>query len=401
MLVGRRYHFHLPGLVYILTTGVLVLGAINGQNNLLFLCFGFAVAGLVMSGLLSGAALMGIRVEREAVAPGVAGEPVFVRYRVHNRNRLFGAFAITVRELPGARFGRYRASWPGLITQPGVYVPYVAPGGSVSVVAAATALRRGTGELGPYEASSVFPFGLVRKSVLFHRPGGVLVRPRAARVRRGLFDVRGGRGTASPTPRPAASGGEEFFGLREFAPGDASRLIAWRSSARLDRVVVRQLSEMGSRRVWVVLSHDGLDAPTFEHAISAAAGAAALGLDEGVQVGLVTAEGMVLAPARGGSRHLAGILDALARISPAPPAVTSFQAPRAVRDRDGMVWIGASTILPPPWASGHARLLVDDRSDVELERASAAAPPLPGPPLTERVRRLAVRLFVPRREGAP
>ena len=52
-IVGRRYLFHAPGITYAVTTIVLILGAINGQNNFLFALFGLATGGLVISGFFS------------------------------------------------------------------------------------------------------------------------------------------------------------------------------------------------------------------------------------------------------------------------------------------------------------------------------------------------------------
>src|ERR1041385_4840021 len=57
----RRYHFHGPGLVYILVTLFIAMGAINSQNNLLFAALGLAIGGLLISGIISGGALLGVR----------------------------------------------------------------------------------------------------------------------------------------------------------------------------------------------------------------------------------------------------------------------------------------------------------------------------------------------------
>ena len=39
----RRYHFHFPGVLFAVVTLLLGIGAINSQNNLLFLLFGFVL----------------------------------------------------------------------------------------------------------------------------------------------------------------------------------------------------------------------------------------------------------------------------------------------------------------------------------------------------------------------
>jgi uncharacterized protein (DUF58 family) len=51
--------------------------------------------------------------------------------------------------------------------------------------------------------------------------------------------------------RPGAEG--DFYGVREWRTGDGRRLIHWRSSARLGRLVVRQFERPRTRDVAVVL----------------------------------------------------------------------------------------------------------------------------------------------------
>src|SRR5262245_57070902 len=98
-VIGRRYHFSVAGGAYIVTTMVMILGAFNGQNNLLFWLFGLAVAGLLISGVLSGSPLIGLRLSRES--PGVCsvGQPVRFRYHLSSTNWIFPAFAMVVEEL--------------------------------------------------------------------------------------------------------------------------------------------------------------------------------------------------------------------------------------------------------------------------------------------------------------
>jgi hypothetical protein len=62
--IRRIVRFNWSGLVYLLMTVFLLLAALNIQNNLLFLAFGVAISGIVLSGLMSGPALMGVRVSR-------------------------------------------------------------------------------------------------------------------------------------------------------------------------------------------------------------------------------------------------------------------------------------------------------------------------------------------------
>ena len=101
----RRYHLHLPGFLYVGLTLLVAVAAVNRQNNLLYWILGVMIAALLISGVVSGLLMQGLRVKRLVAGHGVVGEPLAVRYAVTNRNRLIPAFDIHIEERPvgGAR----------------------------------------------------------------------------------------------------------------------------------------------------------------------------------------------------------------------------------------------------------------------------------------------------------
>ena len=101
---------------------------------------------------------------------------------------------------------------------------------------------------------TTFPFGLTRKSVMFHGEAGALVRPRRIASEP---TVRSRGGEVSAYAVHAARGREgEFYALREYSEGDAARSIAWRATARLGRPVVREVAVPPERREVVVIERD-------------------------------------------------------------------------------------------------------------------------------------------------
>lgn len=357
--VGRRYHAHLPGGVYVLTTVVLVIGALNGQNNLLFALFGLAVGGLVVSGLLSGANLMGISVERLPPPNGAVGQTAFVRYRVRNRNWLLPAFAITIEEAPPSRgwFRRpARDAAPPVSAPVRAFAPYVPARGSIVVEGACVGLRRGVLRLNRMRALSTFPFGLTKKSVLFEQAHDIRIRPAPAPVRRGLLRAAGGEARRGGRLR-RWRGGEEFWALREFSPGDSLRSVAWRPTARFGQVLVRDSAQAAAERFWIEIDTAGADAAAVEMAVSVAAGLFVRGHEEGCPVGLRIRDGGVLAPIRTGRTHVGEVLDALAVWSgrgggtQTPPeagrraAVVTVSAVGGGSAVTGRVWAGDPSIL--------------------------------------------------------
>lgn len=312
----RRYHFHFPGVVYAVTTVFLAIGAINSQNNLLFWAFGLAVAGMLASGVISGASLMGIEIVRDPIATSQVNGVMRIRYHVRNRNKVFPAFSINISERakqPSDRDPDFRANWPGLVPEPFAFVPVVRAGETVTVDAVVRPARRGAARFRGVAVWTVFPFGLTRKSVTFVGNRVALVRPEPAERapefgRDGALD--GGAGRAAPL---RSLDGHEFFSLREYAPGDSPRAIAWRRSARTGETIVRQNSATANDRLWVVIEF-GTDSEAGERLIRAAAAAIQRASSRGIAVGLSVPSQGLRAPPRDGRGHVEAMLDTLAVI---------------------------------------------------------------------------------------
>jgi len=310
-VVSRRYHMHFPGVVYLFITVVLLLGAIRSQNNLLFWLFGLAVGGLIVSGVLSAASLLGLAITRLAPDGGVAGQPVRVIYRLSTTNWLLPALGLTMEELPGR--GPQAGSWPEFAPAITTFLARAART-PTPVVATFVPSHRGLLTFRLVRVWTTFPFGLAKKSVTFLLPGQVLIRPAPARVPATLFALSAGRSQSRHTLTRARNG-EEFFAIRDHHPGDSIRTIAWRPTARLDRLVVRDAARTPERRVWLRVKPAG---GAIEPLLSLAAGACISLTAAGFAVGLMGEDGAIIEPIAGGPGSEAGLLDALALWAGAP-----------------------------------------------------------------------------------
>ena len=96
--VSRRSKLTLSGLIYIILTLFLAVGAINSQNNLLFWLFGVAIAAIIVSGLFSGSVLMRIELFAYPINGAHAGEPLRLRYSLVNHSRFYPLIAAMVSE---------------------------------------------------------------------------------------------------------------------------------------------------------------------------------------------------------------------------------------------------------------------------------------------------------------
>jgi uncharacterized protein (DUF58 family) len=309
-IVGRRYHFHLPGLAFAGTLVVVMLGAINGQNNLLYWLFGLGVGTLVVSGLLSGASLMRLRARREVPSTATRGQALCVRYHIENRGWLVPACALRIEELPTIPANGPAPTWVGRCEVPPAFAEHVPAGERRDATAEFIPRRRGTMTFTAFRISTTFPFGLTRKSVIFTQPAEVLVRPACPEVPRERVPVElRDEGTTPIGLRRHA--GDEFFALREYVPGDPSRLMAWKVSARLARPIVRELAGPPARRVYVVPAPE-TNGEEGELCVDAAAAVCRVALRTGHEVGVMLPAGQVVVPARSGMGSLVRCLDALA-----------------------------------------------------------------------------------------
>lgn len=321
MRARREQRITRAGVGHILLTGLLGLGAINSQNNLLYLVFGVAAGAILVSGIISGSMLLGLRVEREPLEPAQCGEPWIIRYRVRNTSRWLPAFAILLREHDGGDDepppARVRA-WSACMAQPVGFVAHVGPGGEALAHAQCTPHRRGVAGFVAVRAESAFPFGLFRKSVVFPAPPASVVvrpcvRPLAERVRRvarqGVHDA--------PATGNLPGSSDEFYGVREYTPGDSLRQIAWRRSARTGVLAVRENATAAPERLWIALdlrpTTNAEEERLVEAAIELAAAVAVSSEREGLDVGLVfpSEDGPARVRPGLGPQHVGALLDAL------------------------------------------------------------------------------------------
>lgn len=319
---SRSFAIHPGGVLYIFVTLLLGVGAVNSQNSLLFLIFGAALGGVLVSGVVSGLSLLGVEVERHLPARLRAGRTTPVLYALRNRRRWLPAFGLRVREE-----GISRAD--GLETGT-AFAAYVPPRSVAHLQAPLAARRRGRITLRRLRVETTFPFGVARKAVRFEETAEAIVHPAPAppppgwlqRLRQGETGGEGGR------LRPGA--GEEFFALREAREGDSPRSVAWRSSAKADRLLVRENAAPAPRSLWIVLDLARATDEQCERAIAQAAAMVEEALTQELAVGVACPQtGLRLGPlaaGRSGEAARTRLLDALALLQ-LPPAKRRIAAP--------------------------------------------------------------------------
>lgn len=302
MRIERKSRVGIGGIIVAFVAVMLALGAINSGNNLLFIVFGVVIGSIIVSGVVSGSMLMGLRIERHPPHRMRVGERSIISYEVRNTARFSHAFALIVSE-PSPDAAR-------LLGAPLASEMHIPPCSSCRVRAPVTPTRRGLAVLDRVSVSSRFPVGFLEKTITAHTRATVIVHPRMVQLDREAIRAIAGKAAESSHTQRRAGSGDEFFGLREYSPGDPMRQIAWRASARTDTLVVRQNTQRRSRTLWILLDDTAPD----EDAITLAASIAGECIHRDLSVGLATAtRGSVVAAGRG-LRHLTVLLDALATL---------------------------------------------------------------------------------------
>lgn len=178
---------------------------------------------------------------------------------------------------------------------------------------------RGVYKLGPLAAEWTDPFGLARHQQVLEEPVEVIVHPATDAI----FDRPLTRMWEDPPFRPPVSKpwpqGFEFYGMRDYVPGDDPRRIVWTAAARTGRYLVRESEQGITDRIALVIDNnrkahsDGLVSETFELAIRAVASLGTYNIKQGFSVQLI-ANDSVLAPELRGGRARITMLDELARL---------------------------------------------------------------------------------------
>lgn len=314
--VARRATLGVSGFIFVGLTVFLAVGAVNSQNNLLFWVFGVAIGGVIVSGVVSGTGLMGVRLIAHDPGPAEADRPTQLHYTLVSRNRWLPVFAVELREVSMPKGGR------------GACLPRLGPGDKAGIEAEWTPQRRGVFTLDRILVETRFPFGLMHKTLEFSKPRVVVVEPARIELRTEVIR-QGDRGVSTGQVRRARRGSVgDYYGLREYAQGDPRRTISWRASARRGSLLVVEHGEPPGSSLWVwVTAPDTADAVGVmqrERALSVVLASVRSGSVAGRDVGVwVPWAGIRLPPARGAAFE-ARVADALARVDPdAPPAPDS------------------------------------------------------------------------------
>jgi uncharacterized protein (DUF58 family) len=199
--------------------------------------------------------------------------------------------------------------------------------------------KRGFHVFDHLEASASDFFGLLTIRQNFPTQGQVLILPAAPRVRRIAIRTRATRVYSGMIPARQGGSGVDFFGVREYQPGDPLHAVNWRVSARYPQALfANEYEQERVADVGIILdarrqvNQFGVDLTIFDESILAAASLSDAFLASGNRVGLLIYGQFIKWTLPGyGKRQRERVLHALARAVPGDSqAFASIYIPRAL-----------------------------------------------------------------------
>ena len=228
------------GLLFVALSIVTAWGAAHSGANLTYLVFGSMLGALLLSGAAAAWNLSGLRVRREMPKHLYAGRRFTVRLIVENRGRGLSGFSLKVhdgapRDLDTLESRCYAVRVPA---RRGKELEYTG-----------VFRRRGLHRFGAITARSRFPFGFFANRRSWRADEEVLVYPAIGRLKGELPYAGSGYEYAEGLQMSRREGTEDFYGLREYRPGDNPRRIHWKRSARLQKPLVMEFIKPPERDV--------------------------------------------------------------------------------------------------------------------------------------------------------
>jgi uncharacterized protein (DUF58 family) len=233
--------------------------------------------------------------------------------------------------------------------------------------------RRAVIVVGPVRSVRADPLHLLRRQVLWTEPEDLFVHPRTVALAGSaagfIRDLEG-----MPTT-DLSSADVSFHALRDYVPGDDRRHIHWKTTARTNKLMVRQFEETRRAHLAISLSintDEYASGQEFELAISAAASIGRQAIREQRDLDVLTQKG----PLRCETGR--NMLDDMTRISGAPLRKTAVDLARTLADTvpnaSVVFLVVGSNVTPAQLRSASASVPVGVRSlAVRLQLGAAPA----------------------------
>jgi len=298
------------GVVLGLAIVSLGVSSFNTGVNLLYVLFSSLAVAFVLNLPIAILNVPGLRALRRAPDRVYAGETIRIGLKFEGGMAPWSGMGIVLRDIPAG---------PAGVESPNIRALYAPRNDREEILYETQAVRRGIFHWRATRVASAFPFGLISVSRDLPNPGRIVIYPRLGFMRRPIRTA----GTTGELRRAARASFDEpyaeFHNLREYRHGDNPRLIHWRTTAKQNKLFVREFERRAESETLILLdtycrssiNPDSSDA--LEIAVSFAATAARDLCRAQLRIGVAFLDDELTAlPPSSGSAHYHRILEALA-----------------------------------------------------------------------------------------
>lgn len=255
--VGRlnRNKVMLPkeGMAYLVIMIVTFIGAIFGRQNMLMLVFSIMAGPFIVNGGVAFSQLKRNRVRRTQPARAMAGEVISVDITFENRKFWIASWMMQVRDRVGHE-SHVNAGKHDVILSPAVLFARVPARSERSTRYQLRVTKRGRYVFGPLEVATRFPLGLVERGFIETEFSEMLVHPQIGTLAPSWYrEYQLANNFVERQDTHHGTFEDEFHHLRDYRNGDNPRDIHWRTSARVNDLMVRQFHQSRDRGLSVIL----------------------------------------------------------------------------------------------------------------------------------------------------
>ncbi len=315
------------GVFFIILTIGIGFGAINTGINLLYLILAKCLSFIIVSGILSEITLRRLSVTRKIPIEIFAKQPFPVRVEIKNNKKWFPTYSVwleedvdfvdnhtTLRHEPGSAL----QSQSDIKNIQKLYCYHVKAGELENKNVLWMLPKRGLFKTKGIKISTRYPFGFFIKTALFKKTEERVVYPPIKE----LDDISNQLASRGEATSSIKGEGSDIFGFRGFAHGDSSKMIHWKTSAKINNLMVKEHFMEENPKIAILFDNKVKAEQTkidsykekFDNGVSQAASLANHFIRDGCEVEIVTRNRKI--PFGSGYNHLSEILYHLALLGP-------------------------------------------------------------------------------------
>ncbi|MGH9510898.1 MAG: DUF58 domain-containing protein [Terriglobales bacterium] len=277
------YKVNRLGLIYAAVVLFIGIAALNTGNNLLYIVVAAMLAAILVSGVVSAIVLRDLELDVRVPEHVFAGETTQGHLTLRNPRRWLPSFSVSVvplnsgkkkqwqwkattfafpparppqeqwLRLPDRKLQRVaRAAKASSIFSGTTYFPYIPPRDVLRAALDFSFARRGHYKEERLGLASGFPFAFLTKTRHVPLVREILVYPS---VRGASDEIELFSSIAGEFETFVRGGGNDFYRLREYMPGDSARHIDWKATAKTDALKVREFSREDNRRLRIIFDN--------------------------------------------------------------------------------------------------------------------------------------------------